>query len=104
MRIAIFSKHWFLGVFDNTNIFRDKCLCAFDCLIICTQDTLGQEEIDFAIQSLKYNQPIAFVRSRCDIVLDNAKKCGDIKTINQEAVVNELKKSMSCLINYETLT
>jgi hypothetical protein len=77
---------------DATSYYHDKCLCAFDCLVIVAQDTLGQEEIDFAIQSLRFNQPIAFVRSRCDIVLDNARKLGDIDEINQEAVVTYLNQ------------
>jgi GTP-binding protein EngB required for normal cell division len=71
---------------NSESYYEDKCLCAFDCLIIVTQDTLGKEEIDFAIKSLKYNQPIAFVRSRCDIVLDNAKKRKEIKKIDQQAI------------------
>uniref|UniRef100_A0A914QWW4 G domain-containing protein n=1 Tax=Panagrolaimus davidi TaxID=227884 RepID=A0A914QWW4_9BILA len=74
------------GIEDTHPDAADKCLCAFDCLIIVTQDTLGKEEIDFAIKSLKYNQPIAFVRSRCDIVLHNAKLRKEIKKIDQQAI------------------
>uniref|UniRef100_A0A914PZJ4 IRG-type G domain-containing protein n=1 Tax=Panagrolaimus davidi TaxID=227884 RepID=A0A914PZJ4_9BILA len=66
--------------------YHDKCLCAFDCLIILTQDTLAQDEINFAIQSLRYNQSIAFVRSKCDIVLYNALIKGEISQIDQQAV------------------
>uniref|UniRef100_A0A914Z2H6 IRG-type G domain-containing protein n=1 Tax=Panagrolaimus superbus TaxID=310955 RepID=A0A914Z2H6_9BILA len=78
---------------DANSYYHDKCLCAFDCLIIFTQDTLGREEINFAIQSLRYNQPVAFVRSRCDIVLDNAKKKREINKIDQNAVFNYINKS-----------
>uniref|UniRef100_A0A914Z0L8 IRG-type G domain-containing protein n=1 Tax=Panagrolaimus superbus TaxID=310955 RepID=A0A914Z0L8_9BILA len=77
---------------DANSYYQDKCLCAFDCLIICAQDTLGREEIDFAIQSLRYNQPIAFVRSRCDIVLDNARKNKEIKKIDQNAVFSYINR------------
>uniref|UniRef100_A0A914EPW5 IRG-type G domain-containing protein n=1 Tax=Acrobeloides nanus TaxID=290746 RepID=A0A914EPW5_9BILA len=69
-----------------SNYYEDKSLCAFDCLIICTQDTLGQEEIEFAMKALRYRQAITFVRSRCDIALDTLKKLRKIRRIDQDAV------------------
>jgi ribosome biogenesis GTPase A len=72
--------------------YQDKCLCAFDCLIIVTQDALAKDEIDFALQSIKFNQPIAFVRSRFDIAMDNQVKSRKISEINQHTIKNEVAK------------
>uniref|UniRef100_A0AC34FIU9 IRG-type G domain-containing protein n=1 Tax=Panagrolaimus sp. ES5 TaxID=591445 RepID=A0AC34FIU9_9BILA len=69
---------------DANSYYQDKLLCAFDCLFICTQETLGKEEIVFALECLKYNQPFCFVRSRCDIVIDNLKKQIERKNRNRE--------------------
>uniref|UniRef100_A0A914QJ02 IRG-type G domain-containing protein n=1 Tax=Panagrolaimus davidi TaxID=227884 RepID=A0A914QJ02_9BILA len=47
--------------------YRDKALCGFDCLIILIQQTLCEEEINFALAALEYNQKVVFLRSKCDI-------------------------------------
>uniref|UniRef100_A0A914BXS0 IRG-type G domain-containing protein n=1 Tax=Acrobeloides nanus TaxID=290746 RepID=A0A914BXS0_9BILA len=72
--------------------FDDKGLCAFDCLIILVQNTPGQEEIAFAQKAIKYQQPVAFVRSRCDQDIDNMLKDGDIDEVTQEIVYNHIKE------------
>uniref|UniRef100_A0A914BXT0 Uncharacterized protein n=1 Tax=Acrobeloides nanus TaxID=290746 RepID=A0A914BXT0_9BILA len=80
--------------------FSDKRLCAFDCLIILIQNTLGEEEISYALKALEYDQPVAFVRSRCDIDLDSMIKDGELGEINQE-IINEEIKIMSKMYKRE---
>uniref|UniRef100_A0A914C341 IRG-type G domain-containing protein n=1 Tax=Acrobeloides nanus TaxID=290746 RepID=A0A914C341_9BILA len=75
---------------NSETYFADKGLCAFDCLIIMTQKTLCQEDITFARCALNYNQPVAFVRSQCDIDMDNKVKEEEIDEIDQEEINNHL--------------
>uniref|UniRef100_A0A914QHJ7 IRG-type G domain-containing protein n=1 Tax=Panagrolaimus davidi TaxID=227884 RepID=A0A914QHJ7_9BILA len=77
---------------DANNYYQDKRICAFDTVIICIQESVCREEIDFAIQCIKYNQPIVFVRSRCDTVMDNLKKQKRITQVDQAAVDNQIQK------------
>uniref|UniRef100_A0A914BVA3 IRG-type G domain-containing protein n=1 Tax=Acrobeloides nanus TaxID=290746 RepID=A0A914BVA3_9BILA len=57
--------------FRTEDYFEENDLCAFDCLLILVQATLGQEEISYAKMAIKYHQPVAFIRSRCDMEISN---------------------------------
>uniref|UniRef100_A0A914Z4S4 IRG-type G domain-containing protein n=1 Tax=Panagrolaimus superbus TaxID=310955 RepID=A0A914Z4S4_9BILA len=71
---------------DASQYYHEKGLCAFDCLFILVQETFCEEEIKFAIAALKNNQKVAFIQSKCDILLTNKKKQKLIKEISQKAV------------------
>uniref|UniRef100_A0A914EB50 IRG-type G domain-containing protein n=1 Tax=Acrobeloides nanus TaxID=290746 RepID=A0A914EB50_9BILA len=73
----------------SKNYYNDKMLHAFNCLIILVQNTLCEEEVLFAKTALNYNQPVVFVRSRCDSDLDSLEKNGEIEERTQE-MVNQL--------------
>lgn len=45
-----------------------------------------EEEIKFALEALEFNQSIAFIRSRCDVLLTNELKKKNIIQIDQGAV------------------
>lgn len=75
-------------------MFSDKGLCAFDCLIILTQSTLCQEDVNFATCALKYHQPVAFVRSKCDLDLINkfVEEGDDMITASQKINQDEINE------------
>uniref|UniRef100_A0A914QWX0 IRG-type G domain-containing protein n=1 Tax=Panagrolaimus davidi TaxID=227884 RepID=A0A914QWX0_9BILA len=76
----------------TSQYYQEKGLCAFDCLFILIQETFCEEEIKFAIEALKHNQKVAFIQSKCDILLTNRKKQKIITTIDQTAVDEFLEK------------
>uniref|UniRef100_A0AC34F2J5 IRG-type G domain-containing protein n=1 Tax=Panagrolaimus sp. ES5 TaxID=591445 RepID=A0AC34F2J5_9BILA len=86
-------------IHNDVDYYQDKCLCAFDCLIILCEDFLSNEEIKIALQSLKFNQRVVFVRSRFDIAMANAKRSKRIAEINQHTIMDEIKKSAKSFSN-----
>jgi hypothetical protein len=42
-------------------------LAAFDCVIL----TLGLDELNFALEAVKNNVPICFVRTKCDLDVED---------------------------------
>uniref|UniRef100_A0A914BZA3 IRG-type G domain-containing protein n=1 Tax=Acrobeloides nanus TaxID=290746 RepID=A0A914BZA3_9BILA len=71
---------------DATTYFSDLYLCAFDCLIILTEGSIGEEELQFARKARSYNQAVCFVRSRCDQDMANLKENCVIEEINEESI------------------
>uniref|UniRef100_A0A914CQH6 IRG-type G domain-containing protein n=1 Tax=Acrobeloides nanus TaxID=290746 RepID=A0A914CQH6_9BILA len=78
------------------NYFEDKCLYAFDCLIILIQETLAEDEIQMAKIALKYSLPVCFVRSKCDSDLYNKHQNGEIDGITRA----EIDAHISSLSNF----
>ena len=75
---------------QSLTYFEDKALCGFDCLIVMVQQTLCQEEIEFALAALKYQQKVVFLRSKCDIDFHLKDESNDtLKTVPSK---DEIKK------------
>lgn len=72
------------------DFFRDKGLCAFDCLIITVQETMSEDEIALAKEALKYELPVCFVRSKCDSDLFNKYQNGEIDSVSRAEIDNHL--------------
>lgn len=65
---------------------------AFDCLIVMTQASLGEDEVAFARLCKQYGQPVVFVRSKCDEDLRNEHEDGHISEISAASAKQLVKK------------
>uniref|UniRef100_A0A914C2F2 IRG-type G domain-containing protein n=1 Tax=Acrobeloides nanus TaxID=290746 RepID=A0A914C2F2_9BILA len=82
----------------SENYYRQKALCAFDCLIVMVQQALGVEEIRFVRAAVENNQKVVFVRSKCDLDFCMKNESGKMlrTTPSSKEIkdhINELRKS-----------
>lgn len=74
-------------------IFRDYGLLAFDCLVIMTEASLSGDELNFALEALRNNIPVCFIRPKCDMDMEDRLEDGMIEEINQRTVFEFLQES-----------
>lgn len=73
------------------HFFRENALCAFDCLVIMMQASIGEAETQFARLCKEFGQPVVFVRSKCDQSLRDKFEDGFIEEMSQKTA-DELVK------------
>uniref|UniRef100_A0A914CHK3 Uncharacterized protein n=1 Tax=Acrobeloides nanus TaxID=290746 RepID=A0A914CHK3_9BILA len=70
----------------------NKALCAFDCLIVLLQDTLGEEEVFIARTAIAHKQNVVFVRSRCDLDFNKKNESTDVVMPTQKEAKEHVKQ------------